>query len=114
MVVDPVKIDRLCATRSVAGESQPMLPGKGVDQAGLPYVTSPQKCDFRRPGRWERGRVGGAGYEFRLQSFSGAGGRGPGNEDARRSPTPGPWSRHLVFSVPEPLRLSAAELLDLG
>src|SRR5262249_49269865 len=67
MAIDLIKIDRLCSTRSVAGESQPTLPGKGVDQAGLPYVTSPQKSYFRQPGGWERGRSGGADYEFRCQ-----------------------------------------------
>ena len=39
--VDPVKINRLCATRCVARESQLFLPGQGVDQAGLSNVTSP-------------------------------------------------------------------------
>ncbi len=38
--VDPIKIDRLCATRGVAGKCQPFLPGESVDQAGFPYVTS--------------------------------------------------------------------------
>ena len=39
--VDPVKIDRLRATRCVAGERQPFLPGQGINQAGLPDVASP-------------------------------------------------------------------------
>ena len=39
--VDPIKIYRLCATRRAAGECQPFLPDEGIDQAGLPYVTSP-------------------------------------------------------------------------
>jgi len=39
--VDSVKIERLRAARSATGESQPFAPYQGVNQAGLPYVTSP-------------------------------------------------------------------------
>jgi len=39
--IDPIKINRLCSTRCVTRESQLSLAGKGVDQAGLSYVTSP-------------------------------------------------------------------------
>ena len=39
--IDSVKIERLRATRSATGESQPFTPHQGVNQAGLSYVTSP-------------------------------------------------------------------------
>ena len=40
-VLDAIKIDRLRAAWRIAGKSQPFLAGKGVDEAGFPYVTSP-------------------------------------------------------------------------
>jgi len=66
-IVDTIKIDRLRATRCVAGESQPFLADQGIDQAGFSYVTSPQKSDFRQPVRGEILRLGRACYEFGFQ-----------------------------------------------
>jgi hypothetical protein len=40
-VIDTIKINGLCPTRCVAGESQALPPGESVEQAGLPYVASP-------------------------------------------------------------------------
>src|SRR4051794_28594768 len=37
LLVDPIKIDSLCATRCVTRESQLFLAGEGVDEAGLSY-----------------------------------------------------------------------------
>ena len=65
--VDPVEIDRLRATRRVAGKRQPFLPGQGVNQAGLPDVTSPQKCDLRQPVAGEQRRPAGTDYKFGFQ-----------------------------------------------
>jgi len=59
LAVDPIKIDGLRATRRVAGERQLALPDQGVDQAGFPNVTPPQKRYLRESADGELLRLTG-------------------------------------------------------
>src|SRR4051794_31498442 len=47
--INPVEVDRLRATRGATGEGQPFLADQGVDQTGLPYITSTKKRDLPQP-----------------------------------------------------------------
>src|ERR1035438_6535525 len=82
--VDAIKIDRLRSTRGVTGESQPFPPHQRVDQAGFPYVTSPQKSDFRQPVGGEHLRLARAHYKFRMQRLSAPGSLPARAEQPRR------------------------------
>jgi len=69
-VVDPVEVYGLRSTRGATGECHTLLPGKDIYQAGLSYVTSPQKGNLGQPAGWELGRLPGATNEFSFQAKS--------------------------------------------
>jgi hypothetical protein len=67
-MIDPVKIDGLCSTRRAADKCQPFVPDQSIQQAGLSYVTSPQKRNLRQLVGGKHLRPAGTHYEFRFQS----------------------------------------------
>jgi hypothetical protein len=62
-----VEVDRLRATRSLAGEREALAADNRVDRAGLADVRAAGEGDFRRPGRRQLGGFADGGEELCLR-----------------------------------------------
>src|SRR5262245_46164657 len=67
--VDAVKINSLRTALRTAGNCQPFLPGKGVNQARLSDIASTQECYFGQSVQRETGWTSGTDYKFGFQEL---------------------------------------------